>query len=226
MAVRRQPKGKKKAVILLSGGIDSVTTLYFAKSQNYKSTAIIFDYGQRHRREIDSAKYIAKLTKTDYYLIRSSFPWVNSSLTKNNIKVAQDRKLGQRVIPLTYVSGRNIIFLSYGFSLAESIKAQSVFLGAHVQDYSGYPDCRPEFLNNFQTAANSGMKSTKIRIVAPLINKSKREIIRMGLDLGVPFEKTWSCYVGERRPCLRCDSCRFRIQAFTDLGMKDPALKS
>jgi len=226
MAVRRQPKGKKKAVILLSGGIDSVTTLYFAKSQNYKSTAIIFDYGQRHRREIDSAKYIAKLTKTDYYLIRSSFPWVNSSLTKNNLMVAKNRKLGQGVIPLTYVSGRNIIFLSYGFSLAESIKAQSVFLGAHVQDYSGYPDCRPEFLNNFQTAANSGMKSTKIRIVAPLINKSKREIIRMGLDLGVPFEKTWSCYVGERRPCLRCDSCRFRIQAFTDLGMKDPALKS
>jgi 7-cyano-7-deazaguanine synthase len=123
------------------------------------------------------------------------------------------------------VAARNIVFLSYAFSLAESIGAKSIFIGAHIQDYSGYPDCRPEFLKAFEKAANIGMKRGDIKIAAPLINKSKAGIIKLGLKLGVPFEHTWSCYQGLRYPCQKCDSCRFRIKAFKELGLSDPLLR-
>ena len=118
-----------------------------------------------------------------------------------------------------------IVFLSYAFSLAESIGAKKIFIGAHIQDYSGYPDCHPEFFQGFQAAANSGLKHKGIEIIAPLLNKNKKEIVKMGLDLGVPFEYTWSCYQGGRFPCQACDSCRFRIQAFKALRVYDPLLK-
>ena len=221
----RNISGMKKGVILLSGGIDSAVTLYLAKSRGYQLRALIFDYNQRHKKEIERAKRIADLNKIDYQIVKCNLSWVKSALTKREIKVPSGRKLGGENIPLTYVSGRNIIFLSYAASLAESIKAKAIFIGAHIEDYSGYPDCRPDFLNSFQRALNLGLKDKGLKIFAPLLKKKKKDIIRIGNKLGVPFEHTWSCYQGGRFPCLRCDSCRFRRKAFISLGLSDP-LKS
>jgi len=215
----------KKGVILLSGGIDSAVTLYFAKNKGYRLKALIFDYDQRHKKEIECAKKIALLNTIDYYLIKCDLSWVKSSLTNRKLRVPSQRNLKSKDIPLTYVSGRNIIFLSYAASLAESIKAKAIFIGAHIQDYSGYPDCRPNFLNSFQRALNLGLKDRGLKIVAPLLNKKKRDIVRMGIRLGVPFEHTWSCYQRGKVPCLECDSCRFRTAAFLRLGLRDPLLK-
>jgi 7-cyano-7-deazaguanine synthase len=199
-------------------------TLYFAKKYGYKLTALIFDYQQRHRKEIECAKRIAKLNRIKYYIIKINLSWTKSSLTKKTLKVPINRNLKSKEIPPTYVSARNIIFLSYAVSLAESIGAKKIFIGAHIQDYSGYPDCRPEFFNSFQKAVNLGMKEKDIEIVAPLIDKSKKEIIKLGLSLKVPFHYTWSCYKGGRFPCRKCDSCRYRIDAFEELGIMDPIL--
>jgi len=214
-----------KAVILLSGGLDSTVTLYYAKNRGYKLTALIFDYSQRHKKEIDSAVRIARLNNLKFYVIKIELDWVKSSLTDKKIKVPINRSLKSKDIPLTYVSGRNIIFLSYAASLAESIGAKSVFIGAHIQDYSGYPDCRLQFLKGFEKTLGEGLKNKGIKIVAPLLDKNKKEIIQLGLKLKVPFKHTWSCYNGNNKPCLKCDSCRFRVGAFEELGMKDPLLK-
>lgn len=214
----------KKGVILLSGGIDSATTLYFAKKKGYRLTALIFDYSQRHKKEIECAKKIARINKIKYYIEKINLSWAKSSLTNKKIKVPLSRNLNKKEIPPTYVSGRNIIFLSYAFSLAESIKADKIFIGAHIQDYSGYPDCRPEFIYAFQQAANYGLKKKGIKIVAPLIDKTKKDIIRLGVNFKVPFRYTWSCYKGAAAPCEKCDSCRFRIEAFNKLGLVDPIL--
>lgn len=220
----RSISGVKRGVILLSGGIDSAVTLYFAKNKGYRLKALIFDYNQRHKKEIECAKRIARLNKIDYHLVKCDLSWVRSSLTEKRLKVPSRRKLKGKDIPLTYVSGRNIIFLSYAASLAESIKAKAIFIGAHIQDYSGYPDCRPDFLDGFQRALNLGLKDKGLKIVAPLLNKKKKDIIRMGKRFGVPFEYTWSCYQGGKAPCLECDSCRFRTAAFLKLGLRDPLL--
>jgi len=210
-----------KGVILLSGGLDSAVTLYSAKSKGYKLTALLFDYGQRHKKELVCAKKLCALTKTPFRLARIGLDWAKSSLTNKKIQVPKNRDLNRPDIPLTYVAGRNIIFLSYAFSLAESIGAQKVFIGAHVQDYSGYPDCRPEFLWNFNRAVSLGLKDKNIKLVAPLIDLSKIEIIKLGLRLKVPFQYTWSCYQGGRKPCGKCDSCRFRAKAFAELGIRE-----
>ncbi|MEM7817185.1 MAG: 7-cyano-7-deazaguanine synthase QueC [Candidatus Aenigmatarchaeota archaeon] len=214
----------KKAIILLSGGIDSTTLLYLAKKRGYKLVAIIFDYGQKHRKEIECAKKIARLNNLKYYLLKLDLYWVKSSLVNKRIKVPLNRNLKEKVIPSTYVSARNIIFLSYAFSLAESLGINKIFIGAHIEDYSGYPDCTPKFLKNFEKAVNLGMKK-KIKILSPLINKSKKEIVKLGLKLKVPYQFSWSCYLGKNKPCLKCDSCRFRIEAFKSLNVKDPLLK-
>ena len=225
MKRKKQISRRKGAIVLLSGGIDSVTTLYYAKKKGYQITALIFDYGQRHKKEINCAKKIAALSKVKYSVVKIDLPWSASSLIDKKAKVPKGRNLKTKYIPSTYVAGRNIIFLSYAFSLADSIKAQKVFIGAHIQDYSGYPDCRPQFIKAFAKAANKGLKNKNIGVAAPLINKSKKEIIKMGLGLGVPFKYTWSCYEGGKRPCLKCDSCRYRIGAFKELGMRDPVIK-
>ena len=213
-----------KGVILLSGGIDSATTLYFARRRGYELSALIFDYQQKHKKEITCAQKIARLNRIKYSTVKADLSWVKSSLTNKKINVPRARNLKSRNIPSTYVSGRNIIFLSYAAAYAENIGAKKIFIGVHIQDYPGYPDCRQEFLSAFQRAVNLGIKKKGIKIVAPLIRKSKKEIIALGLKLGVPFQYTWSCYNGGVKPCGVCDSCRFRIKGFRELGMMDPLL--
>jgi len=221
----------KKAVVLLSGGLDSAVVLYSAKKQGFKCDCLIFDYGQRHKREIDSAERIARAAGVKSTLVRISLPWKGSSLLDRKISLspAQVKPSAKNAgIPLTYVPGRNIIFLSFAVSFAEAMSAGAVFIGAHTEDYSGYPDCRPEFYRAFSKAVASGTKTgvegRGIKIFIPLIDKTKAGIIKTGRRLGVPFQFTWSCYKGGKRPCGKCDSCFFRAKGFKDAGIKDPLL--
>ncbi|MCD6539390.1 MAG: 7-cyano-7-deazaguanine synthase QueC [Candidatus Omnitrophica bacterium] len=214
---------REKGVILLSGGIDSTVTLYLAKKYKIECFALIFDYNQRHKKEVFYALKNAKKLKIPYRVLRINLGWGGSALTDSRIKLPQRRI--KRGIPSTYVPARNLIFLSFAFSLAEVIKAKKIFIGAHTQDYSGYPDCRGEFLNSFQVSANLGIKERGIEIVAPLLDKDKAEIIKLGLSLGVDFSQTWSCYKGGKFPCLKCDSCQFRMEGFKKAGIEDPLLR-
>jgi len=216
----------KKAVVLLSGGIDSATTLYVAKSRGYKCACLIFDYGQKNKREVESAKNVAKKIGCDFHVVKFKLPWGGSSLLDEKLPIPQNKKLTTKQIPTTYVPARNTIFLSFAISFAEAKKAEAVFIGAHIQDYSGYPDCRPAYFHAFRKVVRLGTKRNltgkKIKIVTPLLNKSKSEIIKIGLRLGVPYKLTRSCYKGARRPCGRCDSCLFRARGFAEAGISDP----
>lgn len=211
----------------MSGGLDSAVTLYFARKKGFKCSCLIFDYGQRHRREIEAAKKIAQIAGCGYYIIKISLPWKGSSLLDKKISLLKRPMThdSRRAIPLTYVPGRNIIFLSFAFSYAEAIAAKAIFIGAHAQDYSGYPDCRPEFYRAFGRAADAGTKAgvegARIKIVTPLIHKNKAQIIRLGASLGVPFKMTWSCYRGGKRPCGKCDSCYYRMKGFKEAGISE-----
>jgi len=217
----------KKAIVLLSGGLDSATTLFYAQSKGFQVACLIFDYGQRHRKEINQAKRIARYAHCDYRVVKLSFPRKGSSLLNKKISLPFHRTINAQEIPSTYVPGRNIIFLSFAVSYAETIGAEVVFIGANAIDYSGYPDCRPKFYQAFQKALKTGMKSgvqgRAIRISTPLITQTKAQIIKIGLKLKVPYHWTWSCYQGGRRPCGRCDSCRLRQKGFEALRVKDPA---
>ncbi len=212
----------KKAIVLLSGGVDSSTTLYIARHQGYKPICLIFDYHQRHRREIESAKKIAQSIGADYKLIKISLPKSKSSLLNPNIPL--DPKSAKKKIPLTYVPARNIIFLSYAVSYAESSGTSAIFIGANQIDYSGYPDCRETFISAFNRMIREGTKKKNIKVIAPLIKMSKGEIIKLGMKLKVPYCLTWSCYAGGEKPCLKCDSCKIRLKGFKEAGMKDPLL--
>ncbi|MDD5382448.1 MAG: 7-cyano-7-deazaguanine synthase QueC [Candidatus Margulisbacteria bacterium] len=203
----------KKAIILLSGGLDSTTTLYYAQNKGYKCFALVFDYGQRHKREIAHAVKVAKLAKIPYRIIKISLPWKGSSLLDKKLKVPVKRQF--KGIPSTYVPARNMIFLSLALSYAEAIGAKAIFIGANAIDFSGYPDCRPNFYRAFQQAIKTGTKAGKIKIMTPLIGKTKAQIIALGMKLGAPLHKTWSCYQGGKRPCLVCDSCRLRAKGFS-----------
>lgn len=216
-------KISKTAVVLLSGGLDSATVLYLAKAQGYKCQALIFDYGQRHKQEVACAVKIAQAGGCAHRILKISFPWKGSALLDKKIKIPKKITQG---IPVTYVPGRNIIFLSFALSLAEVIKAQAIFIGAHAQDYSGYPDCRVEFFKAFVKMSKVGLAAKhEIRILAPLLNKSKSQIISLGRALGVPFNLTWSCYRAGRRPCGKCDSCYYRAKGFKEAGLIDPLAK-
>jgi len=224
----RQPIAKnKKAVVLISGGLDSAVTLYYALKRGFLCFGLIFDYGQRHKREIESAKRICGICGCNYELIRIRLPWKGSSLLDNSLAV--ESRFGRpRSIPNTYVPGRNIIFLSFASSFAEVVGANTIFIGAHTQDYSGYPDCRWEFLKVMEDVLALGTRAgscgDRIKIEAPLIRMVKSQIIRLGLKLGVPFQHTWSCYRGGRYPCGRCDSCLYRAKGFQGAGLEDPLL--
>lgn len=222
----------KKAIILLSGGLDSATTLYYAGSKGYDCRCLIFDYGQRHKKEMKSAVKIARSAGAGYEILKFKLPWKGSALLDKNIAIPKpaNRLTGKQAkIPSTYVPARNTIFLSFAVSYAEAIGAGAIFIGANAVDFSGYPDCRPEYYRVFdkliERGTKAGAEKKKIRIFTPLIYKTKAEIIKLGTKLGVPYEYTWSCYAGGMRPCLECDSCVFRAKGFKEAGVRDPLLK-
>ena len=224
MPNKRLKASGKKAVILLSGGLDSAVALYFAKKQGFKCHCLVFDYHQRHRREIKSARAVAESAGSPIEILKIHLPAKGSSLLDTNLRLTTyDIRL--KGIPSTYVPGRNIIFLSFALSFAESEGASAIFIGAHAEDYSGYPDCRPDFYRDFRHVAKSGTKAglegRPIAICTPLIHKTKAQIIKMGKRLGVPFALTWSCYRGAKVPCGKCDSCYYRIKGFKEAGIKD-----
>ena len=217
----------KKAVVLLSGGLDSVTALAIAKEQGFTCYTLSFDYGQRHSTELLAAEKLSKsMAAVEHKIIPIDLRAIGgSALTDNEIAVPEDHQVG---IPITYVPARNTVFLSIALAWAEGLQAQAIFVGVNAVDYSGYPDCRPEYINAFEQLANlatkAGVEGQKLSIQAPLIEMTKAEIIQHGSKLGIDYSQTVSCYQADKegRACGRCDSCRFRQQGFEQAGIKDP----
>ncbi len=218
------------AVCLLSGGLDSTTALYFAIHEGFLPLALTIDYGQLHKREIESAKRIAQKLGIEHEIILIPLPWGSSSLIDSQIPIPENRNLNDlaKDIPNTYVPARNTIFLSFATSMAEANGAEAIFIGANALDYSGYPDCRPDYLNAFEQLIKQGTKhgveGKPLEIKAPLIHLTKSQIIKLALKLGAPLEWTWSCYKGGEYPCQICDSCLLRKKGFEEAGIQDPAL--
>ena len=221
----------RHAVVLLSGGLDSSTALAIAIERGFTPHAISFRYGQRHSRELEAARAIAqRYGVTDHRVVEIDLrPFGGSALTSDDIAVPHGRSLDEmgHGVPVTYVPGRNLIFLSFATAFAEVIGANDTFLGINIYDYSGYPDCRPEFLEAFQTTANLATKAgtedgRSLRYHAPLIQMTKADIVREGTRLGVPWELTWSCYEGGEKACGQCDSCLLRLKGFAEAGLSDP----
>lgn len=221
----------KKAIVLLSGGLDSAVTAYVAKHNKYELSALSFNYGQQHDKEITAAKIISSsLAITDHVLFNLElFKFGGSSLLKNStqsIKKPDDVQIIGQQIPNTYVPGRNTIFLSIALAFAETRDASEIFTGVTAMDYSGYPDCRPEYIKAFQHLANLATKKAligqKTIIKTPLIDLNKAEIIKLGVQLNVPFLDTWSCYSGRKKACGQCESCQLRLQGFQQAGLPDP----
>ncbi len=258
-----------KAVVLLSGGLDSATTLAIAKDDGLELYAITFDYQQRHTRELESARSVAAAFAVKKHLIVDfNLRDIGGSALTSDLKVPKDRNAlsvmrdrskkafsektphHSSLIPVTYVPARNTIFLSFALAWAEVLEAGTIFIGANAVDYSGYPDCRPEYLKAFETMANLATKAAvegnlHFQVKAPLISMTKAEIIKKGLDLGVDYSLTWSCYDPQParklraksrglrvpveadhglHPCGQCDSCRLRHKGFQEAGLKDPLI--
>jgi 7-cyano-7-deazaguanine synthase len=222
-----------KAVVLLSGGLDSTTTLAVAKSQGFTPYALTFRYGQRHEIEVEAARRIAgALAVAEHAVAEIDLRLFGGSALTDDIEVPKDRAPGEMGagIPATYVPARNTIFLSFALAWAEVLGASDIFIGVNALDYSGYPDCRPEFVEAFQRMADLATKAgveggRRLTIHTPLIHLSKREIIELGLRLGVDYGLTRSCYdpAPDGRACGRCDSCLLRIKGFAEAGLADPA---
>ena len=217
---------KKQCIVLLSGGLDSATVLNIALKE-YEVTALIFDYGQRHKFEISAAKKIADLAKTPIKLIKIDLGQFGNSALTDNIEVPKNQAIGKE-IPVTYVPVRNTIFLSYALAYAEVNNIFDIFIGVNALDYSGYPDCRPEFIQAFEKMANEGTKfaqgNKKIKIHTPLISLTKAEIIKTGTELDVDYKLTHSCYDPsfDGLSCGECDACILRKEGFTKAGISDP----
>ncbi|BFM39518.1 hypothetical protein OLK001_14440 [Synechocystis sp. LKSZ1] len=218
----------KRAVVLLSGGLDSATSAAIARQQGYELIALSFNYGQRHQRELQAALALAQhLQITQHYTINLDLAqWGGSSLTDTSQAIPTSG-VDTSVIPSTYVPGRNTIFIALGLSLAEAQGAEAIFLGINAIDYSGYPDCRPDYLQAYQHLAalssKVGIEGHPIQLIAPLIQDSKVDIIQKAVALGVPIAQTWSCYQGDLQPCGRCDACRIRDQALIEVGYPELA---
>ena len=217
---------KKQCIVLLSGGLDSATVLNIALKE-YEVTALIFDYGQRHKFEISAAKKIADLAKAPIKLIKIDLGQFGNSALTDNIEVPKNQEIGKE-IPVTYVPVRNTIFLSYALAYAEVNNIFDIFIGVNALDYSGYPDCRPEFIQAFEKMANEGTKfaqgNKKIKIHTPLISLTKAEIIKTGIELDVDYKLTHSCYDPsfDGLSCGECDACILRKEGFTKAGISDP----
>ena len=222
----------KKAVVLLSGGLDSFTVAAIAKKEGYELSALTFRYGQRHKREIEAAKTIVAFLQLQGHLITEfDLSAIGGSALTDRIEVPKGRSLEKisHGIPVTYVPARNTIFLSFALALAEKIEAEDIFFGANQLDYSGYPDCREEYIRSFEQMANLATKAavegkSRLKIHTPLIKMTKAEIIKKGLVLGLDYSLTWSCYdpTSEGLACGLCDSCQLRLKGFKEAGVKDP----
>ncbi|GMK38101.1 7-cyano-7-deazaguanine synthase [Paenibacillus sp. CCS19] len=227
----------KKAVIILSGGLDSTTCMGYAKEAGYELYPITFDYGQRHRIELEKSQQVA-----DFYGVSDRYKVIkldflrgigNSALTDHTIAVptstgieGKDAEEAGSDIPVTYVPGRNFMFLAIATSFAEAVGAEAIYIGVNALDYSGYPDCRPDFIAKVQEAmalaTKVGVEGKPITIETPLISLSKADIVREGTRMGVPYELTTSCYNGEADACGECDSCKLRLKGFKEAGHRDP----
>ncbi|MFQ3587147.1 MAG: 7-cyano-7-deazaguanine synthase QueC [Fimbriimonadaceae bacterium] len=223
----------RRAVVLLSGGLDSATVLAIARHQGFECHALTVSYGQRHRAEIDASRRVSRsLGAASHLEIDVPLRTFGGSALTDDIDVPKDRTEGEMTaeIPVTYVPARNTVLLALALAYAETKRAFDIFVGVNAVDYSGYPDCRPEFVAAFEQLANLatkvGVEGQRIRIHAPLVHMTKTEIVRCGLELKVDYGLTHSCYDPDPdgRPCARCDSCQIRMKAFADLGMTDPAL--
>lgn len=219
-----------RAVVLLSGGLDSTVCMAVANSKGYKLYPISFNYHQRHSRELECARKVAEYYKvTRHLVIETNMNELGgSALTDGNIAVP-DGDITRRGVPVTYVPARNLIFLSYALGYAEVVGAEKVYIGVNAIDYSGYPDCRPEFIKKFQTLADYSTTATveqgrKIVIETPLLYLTKKDIVLLGYKLNTPLHLTTSCYNGQEAACGRCDSCLLRLKGFAEAGIKDPIL--
>lgn len=218
----------RKAIVLLSGGLDSATTAAIAIAEGYEVIALTLRYGQRHERELEAATQIAQaLNLSQHFTIDVNLgQWGGSALTDAKIDVPI-AGIKPDEIPITYVPGRNTVFIAIALSLAEAQAAEAIYLGINAVDYSGYPDCRPEYLEAFQALANLSSKAAlegkAPKLVAPLVMDSKADIVRRALKLGVPIAQTWSCYLGREQPCGVCDSCRIRDRALIEAGRSELA---
>lgn len=217
-----------KAIVLLSGGLDSATTTAQAISDGYEVIALSFRYGQRHERELEAAEVVAKhFNLVQHFTIDVNLAqWGGSALTDQAIEVPT-AGIQPDAIPITYVPGRNTVFIAIALSLAEAQDAEAIYLGINAVDYSGYPDCRPEYLAAFQTLAQlsskAGLEGKAPKLVAPLVMDSKTDIVKRAIALSVPIDKTWSCYLGGEIPCGVCDSCRIRDRALIEAGHSELA---
>lgn len=213
----------KKAIVLLSGGLDSATSAAIALENGYETIALSFRYGQKHEKELQAAQTIANhLGIEEHYIIDVNLSlWGGSSLTDADLQIPQEGVKPDQ-IPSTYVPGRNTVFIAIALSLAEAKQAEAIYLGINAVDYSGYPDCRPEYLAAWQKLASLsskvGIEDKAPKLVAPLIKLSKVEIVQKAISLNVPIDETWSCYQGGEKPCGLCDSCRIRNEALIKAG--------
>jgi 7-cyano-7-deazaguanine synthase len=224
----------ERAIVLLSGGLDSTTVLAIAKSEGFAIHALSFRYGQRHSAEIEAARRIARRQEVDHHIVDIDLAQFGGSALTADIPVPKDRDLtpssvSAADIPITYVPARNTIFLSYALALAEVTGCSSIFIGVNALDYSGYPDCRPEYIKAFEEMANLATRAavegkTRITIRTPLISLTKAAIIRLGTSLGVDYSQTTSCYdpTPEGEACGRCDACQLRLKGFGEAGLTDP----